>query len=765
MNVTVLMLIAAAMPAFAEVSALHPRIYVRNDSARVGAGLTTSQLRARLNDAAYARWRVPVTSNGAAAAVEHAARYLEEGSAAELAVVRDLLTTHTYSYEKNDVGGFLAGAEMAIAFDWVYPGLTAEQRVAAMANIVTTADSSRNFLLHGQPDINHNYTYMALNAVAVCGLVLHGESGPYGTKAQEYLELARRFIEGPGKVLDTWKAREGAWGEGSHYTFHETLRTLILTLHAYRSASSTDYFPAIRREYGNFVGKAGRFVIGSTRPDMTFERTGDTLALRAVASLTVPLTVEMMAAGADDADESARLRSFSRALVEAYGPKAMHPEFGWGMRIFFDPRAGLWPSYTTLPTFLRLGAGSFEQFMLRSGWTQDSTMITIVAGDHYTDHQHFDKGQFLIYHRGGLAIDSGAYWQMYKPGAHANEYAPRTLAHNCLLVYDPAQQMPPGYTNDGGQMILRNKQHHADWPSYLAHRDSEGLHTATVEASDLQSGHYAYIRANLRNAYGDRVAHYDRQFVYVPAAGTLIVFDRVTSTQADFQKRWLLHFQDPPSIEGRAAAAGVESFTDASVTTVSHQGTLELGGPPLRYDGALSVQTLLPLQRTITSVGGQGFEFFNRFTGKNYPVADSRAAGELRESGKWRIEVAPASQSKEDQFLHVLQFGAGTNPGPRPAELLRDTAGHATGAHLRGVAIAILFSSADGGGPIPLPLDYSIDSASPTSHLVTELPPSIEVLIRVNGGAPMRRNVNAEGVLQFDDSTREKRSISISAAR
>lgn len=761
-----LLLTAAVLPAGAAVSTLHPRIYVRNDAARIGAGLTVTQLRARLTDAAYVRWRSPIGTRGPAAAVERAARYLETGDLTELAEVRNLLTTQTYSYQKNDVGGFLAGAEMAIALDWVYDGLTQEERNATMANIVTTADSSRQFLLTGQPDINHNYTYMALNAVAVCGLVLSGESEPYGSRAKEYLALAQKFVEARGMVLDTWNAREGAWGEGSHYTFHETLRTLILTLQAYRSASDTDYFPAIRREHGAFISKAGRFLIACTRPDMTFERTGDTLASRAVASLTVPLTVEMLAAGTDDAAESARLRSFSRALIDAYGTKAMHAEYGWGMRIFHDPRAIVEPSYTTLPRFQRLGAGTYEQFTLRSGWGPDSAMVTILAGDHYTDHQHFDKGQFLIYRNGGLAIDSGAYSGMYQPGNHANEYAPRTLAHNCLLVYDAAQQMPKGYENDGGQTILRGKQHHSDWLAYLAHRDAEGLHTAQVEASDLQPDRYAYIRVNLHNAYGGRVEHYDRQFVYVPGAGMLVVFDRVSSTQATAEKRWLLHFQDPPTVDGRVAPAGVEDFPGGSVTAVRHQGVLELGGPPVRYDGTLLVQTLLPVERSITTVGGEGFEYYNRFTEKNYPVADTRVTASIREAGAWRMEVAPVRKARDDQFLHVLQFPAPANGAARQASLVRDTAGHATGVYLQrdGRAEVVLFSSAAAGGPISLPLEYRVTTSSAASHLVTELPPAAEVLIRINGGAATRRQVNGQGVLQFDDSGSGARMVTVTLA-
>ena len=308
-----------------EVSARHPRIYVRHDDAALGLGLNVSELRRRAGSPAYARWRRPVSSSGPAGIAERAARYLEDRSPADLDEVRRFLATRTFSYAADDVSGFLAGAEMAMAFDWIYDGLSDAQRRQAMSNIVTTADSSADFLLHGEPDINHNYTYMALRTVAMCGLALRGEAEPFDARAREYLAMAALWLEGPGRVLDTWKVRQGAWSEGSHYTFHETLRTLIMTLHAYRTATGTDYFPRIRSEYGDFVARSGRFLIASVRPDLTFERIGDITASRVFAAITVPLTVEMISCGLDDVAEAARLRSFARELEDSYGDKALAP--------------------------------------------------------------------------------------------------------------------------------------------------------------------------------------------------------------------------------------------------------------------------------------------------------------------------------------------------------------------------------------------------------------------------------------------------------
>ena len=734
----------------AEVSRLHPRVYVRDDAARVGKGITVAELRRRHQGPAFARWRVPDPGRGAAAAMERAARYLETGEAAELAAVRDFLATHTFSYEKNDVGGFLAGAEMAAAFDWVYHGLSEPERAAALANIVTTAESSHRFLRRGGPDINHNYTYMALSTVAVCGLVLDGEPEPYGSKAAEYLALARQMLEGPGRVIDTWNARQGAWGEGSHYTFHETLRTLVLTLQAYRTASDTDYFGRLD------MARAGRFLMASTRPDMTFERTGDSSANRVQAALTAPLTVEMLAAGLPDAKEAARLRSFSRALLEAYGDKAVHPAFGWGMRMFFDPRARLTPSYQTLPLALRLGAGSYEHIMLRNGSGADSTLITVLAGDHFTDHQHFDKGQFLIYHRGGLAVDSGAYEGMYKPGQHASEYAPRTLAHNCLLVYDPGERFPKGYTNDGGQRVLRGLQHHHDWQEYLAHRDKEHLNTAEVLACDFDPrNRYYYVRVDLKGAYSDKIMHYDRQFVYLPAPDFLVIFDRVSAARPEFQKRWLLHFQEQPEIDGARPETGVREFPGARLTTARRSGGFDAGGRRFGYDGVLFVHTLLPAERTIVSVGGPGYEFYNAFSGVNYPVSRVSAA---RESGNWRIEVAPHRPSTDDQFLHALEMQHGGAAKPTGARLVSGEG--ITGVHFLAPPEnrEVLFAAS-------LPLTYEIAATAPASHFLTGLPPGESVVVQVNGRRLRPLGVSTQGVLAFRDAGRGPRRVVVRPVR
>lgn len=732
------------------VSTLHPRVFVRHDQAVIGKGPRVHELRERASDPAYSAWREPVVGSDAAGNLERAARYLESGEAKELRAVREFLRTHTFSFEKHDVGSFLAGAEMCAAFDWVYGALSPDERTQIMRNLVLTAESSRTFLVRGGPDINHNYTYMALHTVAVCGLVLQGEGEPFDQTARQYLELARDFLEPRGMVLETWAARRGAWAEGSHYTFHETLRNLILTLAAYRTATHRDYF---RR--GKFPEEAGRFLVGMVRPDLTLERLGDCAPNRVLANHAIPVTLEMLAWGLGRSRDAARLRSFAAAIRRAYGRDAVHPAFQWGMRFFHEPSAPSSPSYQTLPRAQRFGPGTADLIVLRNGWGPDATQITIVAGDHFTDHQHFDKGHFLIYRRGGLVVDSGAYDAMYRPGGHWNEYACRTLAHNCLLVYDPRERLPAGYSNDGGQRVLRGLQHHRDWHTYVAHRSQEGLDTAEVTAYEEDpKDRYYYAAVDLARAYGAKVTTYIRRFVYLPGDDFVVVQDAVQAA-APLSQRWLLHFDDRPEVDGQEPAAGINTFPEARRVTVRRHGRLDLKGQSFVYDGVLFLTSLLPERRELRVVGGPGFEYDHPFLGVNLAPLRPGVAAKVREPGAWRIEVIPRPARAREEFLHAFQMAAG--PAAVAVEVSAVAGEGVTGAHYRkaGGNRIVAFASKAGA------LKYRVQATAAGRHVVVGLPPGKIVEVRINGHQLGRRRTSPNGTVTFDDAGRGEREISL----
>ena len=156
----------------------------------------------------------------------------------------------------------------------------------------------------------------------------------------------------------------------------------------------------------------------------------------------------------------------------------------------------------------------------------------------------------------------------------------------------------------------------------------------------LQTPTYSYMRGDLTDAYTDKVEEFQRTFVFFnfndetyPAA--LIVFDKVRSSDAGFTKKWLLHSEEEPLVDG-------------NTTTIKRTAG--------SYNGRLINQTLLPDNGyTISKVGGEGYEFYvagSNGVSKNYEMEPKPGAAEV---GSWRIEITPTAAEKQSYFLNVIQ--------------------------------------------------------------------------------------------------------------
>jgi len=103
--------------------------------------------------------------------------------------------------------------------------------------------------------------------------------------------------------------------------------------------------------------------------------------------------------------------------------------------------------------------------------------------------------------------------------------------------------------------------------------------------------------------------------------GTFVVFDRVTSTRADFKKTWLLQAMTVPQQQ------------DGRLVTVNGRGRL-------------TVQTLLPQQAQTKLVSGS--ELYS-YGGHDYPPRQEKGP-----APQCRVEVSPPQPAATDYFLHVL---------------------------------------------------------------------------------------------------------------
>ncbi len=267
-----------------------------------------------------------------------------------------------------------------------------------------------------------------------------------------------------------------------------------------------------------------------------------------------------------------------------------------------------------------------------------------------SDHMHMQLGGFSLYYKGNLAVESGTY--KGSSGAYGSEhdinYNKRTIAGNCVTVYDPDEKFyysassynNDGYfmkkgkpvANDGGQVFRVNV---AEFDEFLNMQDfarTDGFYVGPNE----QTPEFSYVKTNLSDAYSDKVKSYDRYMVFMnldnedyPAA--MVVFDKVESSNKSFKKKWLLHSIEEPAVEG-----------NTTVIARTENG----------FNGKLVNKTLLPDNNnfTIEKVGGEGKEFM--VDGYNYESKPN--TGTVNEAGSWRIELSPSKENTKDSFLNAM---------------------------------------------------------------------------------------------------------------
>jgi heparin/heparan-sulfate lyase len=244
----------------------------------------------------------------------------------------------------------------------------------------------------------------------------------------------------------------------------------------------------------------------------------------------------------------------------------------------------------------------FGWMVARTGWDDQSVIAEMKVNIYnFNNHQHLDAGAFQVYYKGPLAIDSGVYHGYGSP--HDVNYNKRTIAHNCLLIYDPAETFVRGKVtmrNDGGQKFPNG------WGEPKSLDDMRtNYRTGEVLGEgfgpDRQRPAYTYLKGDLTRAYSGKIREVQRSFVFLnlerqPVRAALIVLDRVVASSPAFKKYWLLHCMEKPRIDGEV------------ITIVPEQRG---------WRGKLVNQVLLPAHADITPLGGSGKEFW--VFGENFP--------------------------------------------------------------------------------------------------------------------------------------------------
>jgi len=278
----------------------------------------------------------------------------------------------------------------------------------------------------------------------------------------------------------------------------------------------------------------------------------------------------------------------------------------------------------------------------------------------FANHDQLDSGHFQLYYKGILASDSGNYTGGQYGSDHDLGYNKRSVAHNTVVVRDGVGYKYGSVVSyDGGQVPINNGDQSGNLADFMPNTErNTGKVTGYQFGPDPIEPEYTYLEGDITKAYNSNsVSDFERNFMFFnmkndehPAA--LVVFDRVTSTNANFQKAWLLHGINQPVVNGNRTVFRNDQYG---------------------YNGKMTVDTLLPApgNTTINVVGGTGYEAYDGT--QNHPsVIPEAAEGTVKESSGYRMEVIPTAAENTNYFLHVIQVGdavtQGSQNGTKPLD-------------------------------------------------------------------------------------------------
>lgn len=303
--------------------------------------------------------------------------------------------------------------------------------------------------------------------------------------------------------------------------------------------------------------------------------------------------------------------------------------------------------------------------------------------------QLYYKGMLAIDAGNGSDGNTSAGGAMFAP--FVKNYQVRSIAHNVLTVKDPEEIFFYNYydtekdweviENDGGQMdncypMARYRKTFELLQEYEQTKlcDVKGIYIGPNEYTPK----FTYAQGDLTNAYAGRrvnkdtgvllqddlefenkpgtmvtelknktewyydtykvvpkISDYKRSMVFVDLYNTeypaaFICFDKVDSTDASFEKKWLLHTEEEPEINGDTAV----------VKAIEND-----------YNGKMVLKALYPENPKFELIGGEGRQFEVNGTNMDAPLLKDAA-----EWGNWRIEISPSAEAKQDMFLNVMYF-------------------------------------------------------------------------------------------------------------
>ncbi|MBN1812056.1 MAG: DNRLRE domain-containing protein [Anaerolineae bacterium] len=643
--------------------------------------------------------------------------------------------------------------DVALVYDWCHTRLTAGEITTFVDFFNTWGDDQ--LADPGYTDVPGlgNYWPRYGYSFGLMGLASYGDN----SRAQEWMDefRYRRYRDVDLPWLDRIAAG-GGWPEGMIYDWIANMWRVEM-IEGWRSATGEDLFgstPWFRERLG--------YILMHRWPGLQdqwgyeyhpYVSTGDTERNRGSMANYERIMALILIERYPDEVLARQLQAYLAA------PPAN------GSMSFLYAREFLWfnpDQPTALPAPLTHYAAGTGTVFMRSGWPDGAadldasvTYVTFQCGDFFTYHQHYDQNSFTIFKHDDLALDSGVYSGDGRSYHDINYYV-RTIAHNSLVVYNPAEDFsaarPDASSTDGGQRTMSPASR---MPPTVDYFDQYATQYDTGDVLHFEdTARYTYILGDATGAYNNptynqamdtslsgnvaKVTRFQREFVYLrPEAGAaqsndyVVAFDRVGVTSPAFSgsnTKLLFHVMNEPSVSGTPTpvSSGETLYADATLATA------------INGDGKLFIRPMLPAQRNLRVVGGRGQKAFWVF-GENYDWHWSSGEPQPRPTtefdplpyGEWRLELEPADTTLDHHFLTVLYPTISTTVAMPATHLISTT--QLSGAHISDPDLnrVVLFSSALDGSPPSGALQYSYTPTTQTLNIIFDLSPGASYALTV----------------------------------
>ncbi len=545
----------------------------------------------------------------------------------------------------------------AIAYDWIYPALTAGERK-------TFGDYLGGWLYHytntpkiilrygdflynqtwGPEHLSTPHTRDGITPKLFVSLAIAGAGTEYETAARENLDSFAERI--PRDCIPRFDLMGGVWSESMGHGTYGPTRVIPWAFEAWRTATGLDWFKLGSET--TYLKEMNYWALHTTVPFDGFTASiddnywPDTLAQQWY--MTAPIL------GARYGDPVAN-------YVSAQYDGGTWPDNMWRIPwlrfITYDPDVEkLSPGQAGWPT-ARLFKGAGHAYM-RSAWDDpDATWSFFGVGPRFAGHSLDDEGHFLIAKKGWLVLRAGG-----RGDNNTDYYSRGSLIFNIVTIFDPNEQ----YAKVGGSQTKTKSERDGGIMRVepLGENGTDVKHRGHIVAFQ-HNDNYTYSAADLTRAYSSsKSREVTRQYLYVRGEREFfVIFDRVGARSASYPKHWFLHLPVEPVVNGQET-----EIIAGHVYTSEQPDYVTWLSDPAGYDALNQnsgrarafLKTVLPAGATLTRRGGTGYE---RWGHPDEPTAQYNHVsenGHLPPYAPWRLEIKSPGDSAREYFLHVLEI-------------------------------------------------------------------------------------------------------------